>query len=48
MAFSPSTGPTAEAWEPHRMEIQRLYRQENKTVKQVQLAMENNHGFFAT
>ncbi|KAF7503509.1 hypothetical protein GJ744_003660 [Endocarpon pusillum] len=43
-----SDGPTAEAWESHREEIKRLYRQENKTIKQVQRFMEEHHDFFAT
>jgi Clr5 domain len=37
--------PTSEAWESHQDEIKRLYRQENKTIKQVQQIMDESHDF---
>lgn len=39
---------TAEDWERNRALFTRLYRDENKTLKEVKSIMEERHGFFAT
>jgi Clr5 domain len=40
--------PTAGAWESRQEEITRFYREEHKTIKQIQQAMYRRHKFFAT
>ena len=39
---------TARDWELQRETITRLYRNENRILRDVKLVMEREHGFFAT
>ncbi|KAJ1326982.1 ankyrin repeat domain-containing protein 50 [Microdochium nivale] len=47
--MAPTTKRIAESeWEAHRARIERMYCQENRTQKEVQMFMSSTHGFSAT
>ena len=39
---------TSDDWDVHRLDIERLYKVENKTLREVMHIMKEQHGFRAT
>lgn len=48
MASNTKHSDTETRWRPYQAEVTRLYRDENRTLKEVMRALESQYGFKAT